>query len=104
MRIPRVTPLRAKTSSGLDSRGPGLRPWLSERLPLPQSTGHAELTQQGGRAMRELNEKELSQVSGGKIEPVFIETTNPAGHPPPGQQDENPPNEQFTVVTENQNP
>jgi bacteriocin-like protein len=54
--------------------------------------------------MRELNEKELSQVSGGKIEPVFIETTNPAGQTPPGQQDENPPNEQFTVVTENQNP
>jgi bacteriocin-like protein len=54
--------------------------------------------------MRELNEKELSQVSGGKITAEFIETTNPAGHAPPGQQDPNAPNEQFTVVTENQNP
>jgi bacteriocin-like protein len=32
--------------------------------------------------MRELNEKELSQVSGGKIEPV---TTNPAGNETQGQ-------------------
>ena len=35
MRTPRVTPLGATTRSGLDSRGPCLRPWLSERLPLP---------------------------------------------------------------------
>jgi hypothetical protein len=34
-RTPRVTPLGATTRSGLDSRGPCLRPWLSERLPLP---------------------------------------------------------------------
>jgi bacteriocin-like protein len=54
--------------------------------------------------MRELNEKELSQVSGGKITEEFVETTNPGGQAPPGQQDENPPNEQFDVVTENQNP
>jgi bacteriocin-like protein len=54
--------------------------------------------------MRELNEKELSQVSGGKIEPAFIETTNPGGGTPPGQQDEDPPNQKFVVETENQNP
>jgi bacteriocin-like protein len=54
--------------------------------------------------MRELNEKELSQVSGGAITEVLIETTNPAGQTPPGQQDTDVPNDQFTAVTENQNP
>jgi bacteriocin-like protein len=54
--------------------------------------------------MRELNEKELSQVSGGKITEEFIETTNPGGQTPPGQQDPNAPNDSWTVETENQNP
>jgi len=54
--------------------------------------------------MRELNEKELSQVSGGKITAEFVQTTNPGGQAPPGQQDEEPPNGQFVVETENRNP
>jgi bacteriocin-like protein len=55
--------------------------------------------------MRELNEKELSQVSGGKIEAVVLEVQNPGGQTPPGQQgDADTPNEDFVAVTENQNP
>jgi bacteriocin-like protein len=54
--------------------------------------------------MRELNEKELSQVSGGKITEEFVAATNPGGGTPPGQQDPTLPNGNWDVETENQNP
>lgn len=56
------------------------------------------------RTLRELTEKELDQVSGGKIKEVFVETQNPGGQTPPGQQDTDAPNDKFDVITENQNP
>jgi bacteriocin-like protein len=50
--------------------------------------------------MRELNEKELSQVSGGKITRVV---ENPGGQTPAGQQDADElPNNKWDA--ENQNP
>ena len=49
--------------------------------------------------MRELNEKELSQVSGGKITNVV---ENPGGQTPPGKQDEEEvPNGQWDQSAQN---
>ena len=48
-----------------------------------------------------LTDEQMDSVTAGKIETVV---TNPGGQTPPGQQDQDPPNDKFDVVTENQNP
>jgi hypothetical protein len=47
---------------------------------------------------------QMDSVTAGKIQEVFIETQNPAGKTPPGQQNPDPSCNACTVVTENQNP